>query len=354
MENQMKRPVQISVIMPAFNEEEVIESHVNQVAEFLYRSLAPDQFFEIIVVNDGSTDSTGTVIDRLASERDYLIALHHARNMGRGRGLRTGFDRASGAYVFTLDADLSYSPEHILRMLPPLETGEADIVLASAYHPQGSVANVPYKRALVSRLGNKLFSISLGGQFKTLTCMVRGYRREVLKSLTLFSDGKDIHLEIVQKALILGFKIVEVPADLKWRPAKRTSASKGMSARAFRDMTYKHLFFNFLLRPSMLLWVPILFLILIMVTLGVMTVIGYVHVLGQQPSDLGLLKYFFALRTHMLAAKLTYMVIGLCLLLLFQFLTLLFVAKQNLHHYQELFSFLTHIDQRLRRHEEES
>ena len=119
-------------------------------------------------------------------------------------------------------------------------------------------------RALISRWGNWLLSLSLSGSnLKTLTCVVRSYRREVIDSLELFSDDKDIHLEIIDKARMLGFRIVEVPAELRWKPGKRTTGKKGMSAQSFFGMASRHLFLNFLFRPSLLSVLPMVFLGLI-------------------------------------------------------------------------------------------
>ena len=339
---------EISVIIPAYNEEGVIEDNINQVAEFLFRHQGRDRDFEIIVVDDGSSDHTGEVLDRLAEERPYLTALHHPRNLGRGRGLRTGFEHASGRFVFTLDADLSYTPDHIARMLEPLRSGRADIVLASAYHPQGSVANVPRGRALVSRMGNKLLALSLNIKLNTFTCVVRGYNREALEALELFSDDKDIHLEIIKKAKILGLKVMEVPANLKWRNNKRTSGRKGLTLGAFRRMAQRHLFINFLLRPSMIFWAPIIFVFLTFLAVSVTMVIGYRQVLLQHPPAEGLLRYYYALGEHINWASASYFVWSLCIIILFQFLSLIFIAKQANYNYEDVFAFLSRLKKRLK------
>jgi dolichol-phosphate mannosyltransferase len=336
--------IYLSIIIPAYNEESVIEAHINEVAEYLYR-LFPDRGkeFEVIVVDDGSSDNTAQIIDRLAEERNYLIALHHRRNRGRGKALRTGFQEARGQFLLTLDADLSYSPDHISRLLEPLQSGEADITLASAFHPEGRISNVPATRELTSKLGNKLLSLSLGGDLKTVTCVVRGYTRDVIDSLILFSDDKDIHLEIIQKARMLGFKISEIPAELRWRSQKRTSGAKGLSLQAFWKMATRHLFFNFLFRPSMLSWFPFVMIALIFVVISASMVVGYMMMLNHQPADLGILRFYYALREHILFAKVSYFVWSLCLLLLFQFSSLVFIAKQNNHFYKEIYAFLVYL-----------
>ena len=177
---------------------------------------------------------------------------------------------------------------------------------------------------------------------------MRGYTKEVIETLELFSDDKEIHLEIIQKARMFGFKIIEVPAELKWKSAKRSSGKKGLSLKDFHEMASRHLFFNFLFIPSMLVWLPILMLGVVFVTLSVMIVIGYQHILAQQPMDTGWLRFYFALREHIIFAKISYFVWGLCVLLLFQFTSLVFIAKQNNHHYQELFSFQSRLSKKLK------
>ena len=338
----------ISVIIPAYNEEGIIENSINQVAEFLFRFIPKNKSFEIVVVDDGSTDTTGEIVQRLSKERDYLFAVHHKRNFGRGKGVRSGFEMVRGEYIFTIDADLSYVPEHIGRLLAPLERGEADIVLASAYHKEGSISNVPFWRKMISKIGNKLLSFSLEGEFKTVTCIVRGYTKEVINSLVLFSIGKDIHLEIIQKARLLGFRIVEIPAVLRWKNAKRTHVKKTMSSRGFRQMAARHMFYNFLFRPSMVSWFPVAAVGAVFLTVSMTLIKAYVNILMQQPVDAGWISFYFALREHILHARVSYFVWSLSLLLLFQFGSLMFIAKQNNHHYEEMFSFLSQIHTRLR------
>lgn len=338
----------VSIIISAFNEEGVIDANVTQVAEYLYRTLGPAKPFEIIVVDDGSGDSTGAVLDEMLASRPYLQVVTHARNFGRGRGIRSGIDRALGRFIVTLDADLSYSPDHILALLEPLERGEADITLASAYHRDGQVVNVPFGRALVSRWGNRLLSASLKGDLRTVTCVVRGYRADCIKATELFSDDKDIHLEVIQKAAILNYRVVEVPAILKWRDAKRSRQSKGMSFGAFQRMATRHLFFNFLFRPSLLLWIPLLTVGIILATVSTTIAYGYFAVLAKFEEQTGILRYYHALGEHMSIAKTSYFVWGMCLLLIFQFFSMLFIAQQSNHHFRDIYSFLTRLNARIK------
>ena len=177
---------EVSLIIPAYNEAGIIVSTVRELDGFM-RERLPDRSFEIIVVDDGSSDG---MAERLAEENlKALKVVRHKRNRGRGAAIRTGFAASSGEYVLTLDSDLSYSPAHIPLLLAPLESGQADVTLASAYHPEGEVKNVPFTRARLSRWGNRVLSAGVYGQLHTLTCMVRGYRREVIDDLELIGAG---------------------------------------------------------------------------------------------------------------------------------------------------------------------
>lgn len=338
----------ISIVMPAYNEENVIEDNIQQVRDYLNNYLEKNKEFEIIVVDDGSTDTTGLIIDELAQRNKDFFALHHTRNIGRGKGLRTGFAASKGKFIVTLDADLSYSPDHIEKLLSPLEQGKADIVLASIFHAEGNISNVPFKRKIASRLGNMLLSRSLKGEIKTLTCLVRAYTREVIDTLELFNEGKDIHLEIIQKARMLGFRIIEVPAGLKWKPYKRTSDTKGLTLNSFKQIATRHLFFNFLFRPSMISWLPVSVVGIIFIAVTITLIFAYQNILAHQPPDIGWQRFYFALRQHMLQARVSYFVWSISLLLLFQFISLIFISKQNSHHYEELFMFLSNINKRLK------
>jgi glycosyltransferase involved in cell wall biosynthesis len=343
-------PLYVSVIIPAYNEEGVIQDHIGQVADHLSRLIPGKGTFEIVVVNDGSQDATGAILDRLKSETSYLHVVHHHRNFGRGRALQTGFQTSIGQYVITLDADLSYTPDHIEKILAPLQRGEADVVLASAYHPQGRVENVPLNRALISRAGNKILAYAVGGGLRTVTCVVRGYTREVIDALVLFSDDKDIHLEIIQKVRILGYRILEVPAILKWLPARRSSAAKGMSIKDLWQMSSRHLFFNFLFRPYSLFMIPIGVLSIIVLGLGIQLGIGFAKMIEKMPEFEGWVGLYHALREHIIWAKISYAVFGLSLVLLLQFISLFLMSKQSNHHYEDIVRYFGHLERQFKNH----
>jgi dolichol-phosphate mannosyltransferase len=122
---------------------------------------------------------------------------------------------------------------------------EVDLVLASPYMPGGGVLEVPFLRLLISSLGNRVLRMMMPGRVYTSTGIFRAYRRRVLDSIELESDGKEIHLEILSKAMALGFRVKEFPAVL-------TGRKRGTSKFRFRRTALSHLVFSFFEKPMML------------------------------------------------------------------------------------------------------
>ncbi len=249
----------LSVIIPMFNEAENAEITLKSVKEILAEFSGS---FEIIPVNDGSADNTLEVLEE-AAERDKKIKVaSYSKNIGRGMALRTGFKKATGDLIVSIDADLSYDPHYILDLVEALRTEqEIDFVLASPYMPGGGAQNVPFHRLWISRLGNKILRFAMPNRIYTSTGIFRAYRRKVLESLELESDGKEIHLEILSKALALGYRVREIPTVL-------TGRRKGRSKFKFRKTTLTHLVFSVFEKPM------IIFGFLGLLTLGIGLLIG--------------------------------------------------------------------------------
>ena len=261
-------PIGVSVIIPAYNEEDNIAVTIAQVSQVL-EALGDD--WEILVVNDGSTDGTLETAQRVAEADERMRVISHTHNAGRGKALRTGFAQARGEVVASIDADLSYSPEIILEFVRTLQDDpEVDVVLASPYMEGGRTEGVPLLRLLVSRLGNMVLSAAMPGRIKTITCIVRAYRQEVLDNLELESDGKEIHLEILSKVLALGYRVKEIPAVLRNR-------KKGRSKFHFRVTALSHLVFTLFEKPMLLFGLAGLVFVLLGLAGG-----GYIIVLWRQ------------------------------------------------------------------------
>jgi glycosyltransferase involved in cell wall biosynthesis len=330
--------VKISIIIPAFNEADSIERNLSEIESYM-NGYAGDGTWELVVVNDGSQDDTLPILNRIAQENSRLKVVDLVFNYGRGKALRAGFERASGDRIVTLDADLSYAPYHIERMLKKLEEENADIVVASAYGTNGTVRNVPWRRLWLSRIGNQILSYMFSGGITVLTCVTRAYKSEFIKRLDLHSDDKEVHLEILAKAKILGAKILEIPGDLHWRkekrsqPASRTEPIRRTTLRT-KKTSSSHLFFALLNKPGMIFWIPGFLL------LGVSTAIFFIILSTILSDPMVSISVYHALRDSMISASVSWLVMAFSFLLGVQFFTLGFLTNQSKTHQEETYRTL--------------
>jgi len=233
----------LSIIIPMFNEAENAESTLNRVEEALASFKGT---YEIIAVNDGSLDNTLEILNKLAEKDRKLKVVSYPKNIGRGMALRKGFQESKGEMVVSIDADLSYDPHYIIDLVGGLKRDQdIDFVLASPYMPGGGVKNVPWLRLWISKLGNRILRFAMPNKIYTSTGIFRAYRRKVIDSLELESDGKEIHLEILSKALALGYRVKESPAIL-------TSRKRGKSKFKFKKTAMSHLVFSAFEKPMII------------------------------------------------------------------------------------------------------
>lgn len=232
--------IDVSIVVPAYNESENIVDTLERITAVL--ADRPERW-EVVFVNDGSEDNTAEVIQRLSESDPHVVPAGYEENAGRGRALRVGFAQARGDIIVSTDADLSYDARYILDLLDALhENPSVDFVLGSPYMPGGDTEGVDPKRLLISQFGNKILQATVNSRIHTFTGIFRAYRREVLDALELDSDGKEIHLEILSRALGAGYRVKEVPATLR-------SRKKGKSKFRFGGTALSHLLFSFNERP---------------------------------------------------------------------------------------------------------
>jgi glycosyltransferase involved in cell wall biosynthesis len=248
------RPL-VSYVLPAFNEEAVIEPHLDEVYRYA-RTFDQSYAFEIVVVNDGSSDETGLLADAFASGHPEVKVRHHLTNRGLNLALQTGFETAHGDIVVTLDSDLSYAPYHIGLMLRALEDTSAAMVLASPYMRGGDVVNVPWLRKQLSAWANRYLSLATGGKIATLTCMVRAYNAAALRNLAIDQRDMDFNHKTIFAALRRNATIVEIPARLEWRGAGSPDTAARRSSMKIFAHSWSVLMAGIRYRPSMLLAIP--------------------------------------------------------------------------------------------------
>jgi dolichol-phosphate mannosyltransferase len=212
----------VSILIPIFNEQDGIV-HLKNKLLGLQELLRSEYELEFIFVDDGSSDLT---VPRLHEHlRDGAIracVVEHGVNRGVGAAFRTGFQEAHGTYVCTIDADCTYSPEGLLRLLTTLRTSGADIAVASPYHPEGGVEGVPAWRLVLSKGCSMLYRQFSPLKLYTYTSIFRAYRREVVRTVQFRGDGFVSASEILIAAGRQGYKVVEVPMVLRARAIGRS------------------------------------------------------------------------------------------------------------------------------------
>jgi dolichol-phosphate hexosyltransferase len=213
----------LSILMPVYDEVATAERAIHDVLGTDFG--VP---FELIVVNDGSTDGTRELLEGLDLP-DRAELLHHERNQGKGAAVRTALARAQGEFSTIFDADLEYDPGDVATLLPPLEKGVSNAVFgvrAFDGYTSHSFLYVMGNRA-VTLAANVLFNVYI----KDLMTCHKAIRTDVFKALPLKARGFDIEPEITARLIQRGERIYELPVQYKARASeegKKLTAADGV------------------------------------------------------------------------------------------------------------------------------
>ncbi|MDD2600626.1 MAG: glycosyltransferase [Kiritimatiellae bacterium] len=199
----------LSVIMPAFGLEDVIESNIEQVYSLLNGNIA----FEILPVDDGSGDKTADSISRVAAKHPRVIhPVYVKTNRGKGNALKQGFAASTGSHILLLDADLDLSPERISTFFDVMLQEKAAIVIGSKRHPQSTI-NYPWHRRLASAVYYSLVYLLIGLPVSDTQTGMKLFRREALQWSfdRMLVKAFAFDLEVLSIAHSKGFKVAEAP-----------------------------------------------------------------------------------------------------------------------------------------------
>ncbi len=243
----------ISVVSPFYNESGIIRE---SVIEMLSQLEKLDAEWELIVVNDGSTDDSADIVREIAANDSRLRLIEYSNNRGRGYALRTGIHSAAGDIIVTTEIDLSWGQDIVQELVAAMRRWpDADIVVASPHLPDGCYKNVPLKRVLFSRIGNRIIRACMSNVVTMNTGMTRAYRSEVIRSLPLTEEGKEFHLEVILKAKTLGYRIREIPAVLEWKDYKLNNVNvKRKSSSNVNKLVVSHSLFSIFANPVRYVW----------------------------------------------------------------------------------------------------
>jgi dolichol-phosphate mannosyltransferase len=223
------------LILPTYDERENIERIVRAVLPVLERS--PCDGHRVLIVDDGSPDGTGAIADRLAAELDAVEVLHRARPQGLGPAYLAGFAHAlagGAGLVLEMDADFSHDPAAVEQLITAV-AGGADLALGSRYVRGGGVSDWGLGRRIISRGGCWYAQAVLGIGVRDLTGGFKCFRREVLEAIDLPSvraRGYAFQVELTYRALLAGFRVVEVPITFRERRLGRSKMNWRIAGEA--------------------------------------------------------------------------------------------------------------------------
>jgi glycosyltransferase involved in cell wall biosynthesis len=231
----------LSIVIPVYNEEESLQPLSEELEAALQ---AMQQPYEIIFVDDGSTDDSFAVLQQLQeADPDHVRVVSFRRNFGKTAALSVGFKRARGEVVVTMDADLQDDPQEMPKLLNKLEEGW-DLVAAWRERRQD-----PVSKTLPSRVANAVVARFTGLELHDFNCGFKAYRAQVVRELKLYGD---LHRYIPVLASWQGFRVAEVPVLHRPRRFGRSKYGWQRMVRGFFDLMVVLFLTHYLRRPLQL------------------------------------------------------------------------------------------------------
>ncbi|MBI5048503.1 MAG: glycosyltransferase family 2 protein [Deltaproteobacteria bacterium] len=197
----------ITIFYPMYNEESYIKRAVEAAKEVGDRMLKDNEIgdYEVLLVNDASTDATAMIADELAAKDRRIRVIHHDVNRGLGGSLKTGFYNAKADVILYSDADLPFDMMELKKAYRFMRYYEADIVSAFRFDRTGEGT----RRLIYSYIYNTLIAILFGLRVKDVNFAFKLVRREIFKYISLRSEGSFVDAELLIKANKYGFKIIQ-------------------------------------------------------------------------------------------------------------------------------------------------
>lgn len=224
---EMQKIKSLSFVFPMYNEIDNIEPCVDG-ALYIGKKLGID--FEIVVVNDASTDGCGELAEQMAKKIPQLKVLHHAKNRKLGGTLRTGFYGATKDYILYMDSDLPLDFDDVAEAIPKI--GNADILIGYRL-----TRDEPIKRKILSRGYNTLIRMLFGLKVRDVNFSFKLFKREILDHITLQSEGSFIDAELIIESRRAGYQLAEVGLPYHPRTAgESTLASTSVIQKTFEEM----------------------------------------------------------------------------------------------------------------------
>ena len=230
--------MKISVVIPVYNEEQNISLLYQETREVLERL---DCSWEIIFIDDGSSDTTLSVLQAIAQADDRVVAISFRRNFGQTAAMSAGFDYATGEVIITMDGDLQNDPADIPHLLQKIEEGY-DVVTGWRYDRKDAFIN----RRLPSIIANKIISWTTRVALHDYGCTLKAFRREVIKNIRLYGE---MHRFIPAIASGMGISYTEIKVNHRPRRFGTTKYGISRTIRVILDLITVKFLLSFATRP---------------------------------------------------------------------------------------------------------
>jgi glycosyltransferase involved in cell wall biosynthesis len=228
----------LSVVVPVYNEEESLPLLISE----LHASLAPTGLrYELVLVDDGSSDRSFNVLERLATTDPSLHVIRFRRNFGQTAAMQAGLDASRGAKVVTIDADLQNDPADIPAMLQKLDEGY-DMIAGWRKNRQDTFVN----RKLPSMIANRIISLATKVKLHDYGCTLKAMTHDVAKELRLYGE---MHRFIPAVASWIGVRILEMPVNHRSRKFGKSKYGIGRTLRVILDLMTVRFMQSYLVRP---------------------------------------------------------------------------------------------------------
>jgi glycosyltransferase involved in cell wall biosynthesis len=224
---ELVKDVCISVFFPCYNEQDNLEVVIKQALAVLEQLKAD---FELIIVDDGSTDGTGRIADEMAEANSRIKVVHHQTNLGYGAALRSGFKRSSKELVFYTDGDGQFDIKEMPPLLGLME--QYDIVSCYRLNRRDNII-----RKINGWCWTKLVCLLLGMKIRDIDCAFKLYKREIFDNIKLLSTGALIDAEILARAIRKGYRVTQEGVHHYARRAGvQSGANLRVILRALREL----------------------------------------------------------------------------------------------------------------------
>lgn len=204
-ENTHSNTLRLSIIVPAYNEEATIEKVLQRVLE------ANPQLFELIVVDDGSHDTTSAIVERVAIADKRIHLLRQYTNQGKTAALKVGFAASQGDIIVVQDADLEYDPGEIPELIDPILQNRADVVYGSRFLVRRAARVLYFRHYLANKFLTFLSNLLTDLNLTDVETGYKAFRGDIIRNMVITSDGFGFEIEATAKVAKLHCRIYEVP-----------------------------------------------------------------------------------------------------------------------------------------------